>query len=325
MGAASTAASPHRVVNEMTTLRHGHLSRSELTVARGGDPPAEPTIRYAPAAYWLSGALLLVVCVTSGLTYFWDGLLTGPAAMNGSARGTALVLLVLTAPVLAVSMAVAARGSARAVVIWLGALGTIVYNAQMFLYGTPFNQLFLAYTAMLALSLWSVGTLLAGGTVSRLAARMSDATPVRPLAGYVWVIAGLNALLWLRTIVPAVLDARPSAVVDGTGIATNPVFVQDLAIWLPLAVVAGSWLWRRRAPGFVVVGGLLAMWVLEGVTVAVDQWFGAAADPASTVVSSSAVVPLAVLAVIGLAALMVFLRFVLPVPPVQLRPTDQRG
>ncbi|MGS0688090.1 hypothetical protein ACVBEQ_23520 [Nakamurella sp. GG22] len=301
----------------MTTLRHGSASRAELTAARGGEPAAEPTVRHALPAYWLSGALLLVVCIAAGLTYFWDGLLTGPAAMNGSARGTALVLLVLTAPVLAVSMAVAARGSARAVIVWLGALGTIVYNAQMLLYGTPFNQLFLLYVAMLGLSLWSVGTLLAGGTVGRLATRMSAAMPVRPLAVYVWVIAGLNALLWLRTIVPAILDERPSSVVDGTGIATNPVFVQDLAIWLPLAVIAGIWFWRGRDLGFVVVGGLLAMWVLEGVTVAVDQWFGAAADPASTVVSSSAVVPLAVLAVVGLAALLAFLRSVLCRPAAQ--------
>lgn len=312
------AASPHRiVVSEMTTLRHGRGSREALTVARGGELSAEPTVRYARPAYWLSGVLLLVVCVASGLTYFWDGLLTGPAAMNGSARGTALVLLVLTAPVLAVSMAVAARGSARAVIVWLGALGTIVYNAQMFLYGTPFNHVFLLYAGMLGLSLWSIGTLLAGGTVGRLAARMSGAMPVRLLAGYVWVIAGLNAVLWLRAIVPAMLDNRPSAVVDGTGIATNPVFVQDLAIWLPLAVVAGFWLWRRRDIGFVVIGGMLVMWMLEGVTVAVDQWFGAAADPASAVVSSSAVVPLAILALVGLAALLAFLRFVLPRPAVQ--------
>ena len=61
--------------------------------------------------------------------------------MMGSARGTAIVLLAVTGPVAAVAMAVGARGSARAVVVWLGALAAIVYNAQMLLYGTPFNSL----------------------------------------------------------------------------------------------------------------------------------------------------------------------------------------
>jgi hypothetical protein len=260
--------------------------------------------------YWLSGALLLVVCAASGLTFFGDGILTGPAVMNGSARGTALVLLVLTAPVMVVAMAIATRGSVRAVTVWLGALGVIVYNAQMFLYATPFNQLFLLYVAMLGLSVWSVVALLANDTVGRMAERMSPEMPVRRLAGYVWAIAALNALLWLRTILPAVLGDNPGSVLDGTGISTNPVFVQDLALWLPLAAVSAMWLWRRRAWGYALVGGMLTMWVLEGVTVAVDQWFGSQADPASTVVSSGMVLPMGVLVVIGLVPLYLFLRSV---------------
>lgn len=264
--------------------------------------------KVAPLAFWMSGALLLAISVAAGMTFFADGILLGTSAMNGSARGTALVFLVVTTPVMVAAMIMAGRGSVRALVVWLGALGVSAYNAQLFLYATPFNEIFLVYVALLALSIWSIVALLAHGTVGRLAAAVDSTMPVRLVAGYVTVIAVLNALLWLRTIVPAILSDEPMSHLAGTGLTTNPVFVQDLAIWLPLAVVAAYWLWHRRPWGYTIVGGVLVMWVIESISIAADQWFGSQADPASTVVSATMVPAFAVLALIGLVPLAVFLR-----------------
>jgi hypothetical protein len=145
--------------------------------------------------------------------------------------------------------------------------------------------------------------------VPALAARFAASTPVRGLAGYVWVVVGLNALGWLRVVVPALGDsASPASFLAGTGLPTSPVYVQDLAVWLPLGAVAAVWLWRRRPWGFLIVGGYLTMWVIESLTVATDQWFGHRADAASTVVSSSVVAPFAVLAVVGCVPLVLLLR-----------------
>jgi len=54
------------------------------------------------------------------------------------------------------------------------------------------------------------------------------------------------------------------------------------------------------------------MWVVEGVSVAVDQWWGSSADPASTVVSGSVVVPFLVLAAIGVVPVVALLRGMRP-------------
>ena len=102
---------------------------------------------------------------------------------------------------------------------------------------------------------------------------------MRGVAAYVWVVAGLNALLWLANVVPALDDAAPTPMLDGTGVTTNAIYVQDLAVWLPLMVVAAGWLSRREARGAVVVLAGLVLWVVEAVSIAVDQAFGAAADP----------------------------------------------
>jgi hypothetical protein len=47
--------------------------------------------------------------------------------------------------------------------------------------------------------------------------------------------------------------------------------------------VAAAWLWWRRPHGYLIVGAGLVMWVIECACVAVDQWYGHAANPASTV------------------------------------------
>jgi len=262
----------------------------------------------SPLSRWLSGALILVISVAAGLTFITDGILSGTAAMNGSARGTALVFLVVTAPTMVGAMILAARGSVRAVVVWLGALMVCVYNAQMLLYATPFNQLFLAYVAVLTLSIWAVVTLLAHDIVDRLAAAADSTMPVRLIAGYVGLIAVCNALLWLMAIIPALLSDAPTSILDGTGLTTNPVYVQDLAIWLPLAGVGAFWLWNRKPWGYLVVGGMLVMWVIESISIAADQWFGSQADPTSTVASASMVPAFAIVALVGLVPLVLFLR-----------------
>ena len=297
----------------MTTNSHRvHVPRSPMNTDATA-PAVSGRLRIPTGSLWLSGALLLVSGVAAGLTAFGN-FLSGPPAMMGSARGTAVVLLLVTGPVLAVAMAMGVRGSARATVVWLGALAAVVYNAQMLLYGTPFNSLFLLYVAMLGLSVWSIAWLVLRGHVTdAVASRVDDWMPVRPIATYIWLVAGLNAVIWLRAILPAVFSAHPTTVLDGTGLTTNPVYVQDLALWLPLAIVAGIWLWRRGPAGYLICGGLLTMWVIEGMSVAVDQWFGYQADPASAVVSLSMVPAFGVLAVIGLLPLIVHLRHVAPV------------
>jgi hypothetical protein len=264
------------------------------------------------AQFWLSGALAAAAALAGGLTLYLPDVLHGPAAMNGSARGTALVLLVAGVPALVVAMTLTARGSARASVVWLGTLGYVLYNAVLFLFATPYNRLFLLYVAMLSLSIWSVIVLLHGIDRRALKERMAG-LPARALACYVWVIAAFNALAWLRGIVPGLRSNDTPSFMDGMGVATNPVYVQDLSFWIPLMVVSALWLWRRREWGYLLVGTILTMLVPESASIAVDQWLGHQADPQSTVVSARMVPAFAGLAVLGLIPLVTYLRH-LPAP-----------
>ena len=281
----------------------------------GGIPTASRTAAGLAVA---TGAASLV----GGVWTFLDpGLLHGPEAMQGSARGTALVLVCLALPWLAATVWWARRGSSSALLLWAGALLYVIYNAVLFLFLTPFNAAFLVYVAMLGSALWALGYLVVSRELWRAGGRIARGAPVTGVAVYLWVIVALNALAWLRQVVPALDDPYPTPMLDGTGVATNVIYVQDLAVWLPLGAAAALWLLRRQARGAVVVSAYIGMQVIECVSIAVDQWFGSQADPGSPVVSTTLVVPFLVLGVVGLVPLVLLLRANRPALP----PQDSRA
>jgi hypothetical protein len=271
------------------------------------DQAAAPAGVAAPA-YWLSGALAVATAAATALTLLVPGVLRGPAAMNGSAAGTAAVLLALVLPVLVVAMYAASRGSIRGEVVWLGALAPILYDSVLFFFATPFNRLFVLYVAMGGLAIWSVITLLHGIDLRALVRAVTPSLHRRTLAVAIWAVALLNAAAWLRLVVPAVLSGGTPAFLAGTDLPTSPVYVQDLTFWIPLMAVAGAWLWRSNAWGYLLTGALFVFGVVEGVSIAVDQWVGATADPASPAVSMAIVPAFAMLAAVMLVPTILFLR-----------------
>lgn len=259
------------------------------------------------SAYWLSASLAAVSAIAAALTLLAPGVLRGVPVMNGSARGTALVVLVVALPILVVSMIRVSLGAFRPVISWLGAAGFLQYNAVMFLIATPFNSVFPLYVAMFALGFWTLVVLLRAIDVESFRTRFRSDLTAKLLAAYVGSVAVLNAVAWLAGVIPGLFSDSP-AFLKGTGLTTMPTYVQDLAFWLPLAAVSAVLLWRRQAWGYLLVGALLVQLFIESISVAVDQWMGSTADPASNVASASAAPIFGVVAVIGLVPLIVYFR-----------------
>jgi hypothetical protein len=245
-------------------------------------------------------AALAAAATATGVGTLWPGTLHGTAAMNGSAKGTALVVLVVAVPLLVVAWVRAVQGSLKARAVWLGAVAYLLYNAVMFCFATPFNRMFLAYVALLGLA---VATLAAGLALTPYARVDGRGVPARAVSAYLWLIVALNTALWLSTVVPALSEDPPPEFLDGSGLITFPTFVQDLAFWLPAMALVGYGVWQRRPWGFVLATAGLVFWLVEAVGVAVDQWWGSRADPESTVVSASVVPGFVALALVTLVPL----------------------
>jgi hypothetical protein len=82
--------------------------------------------------------------------------------------------------------------------------------------------------------------------------------PVRVLAGFIGAVVMLNTAAWLRDVVPATIAGADLTSMAGAGLTTNPLYVFDLAVWLPLAATAAVWLWQRRPAGYLAGGTFLA-------------------------------------------------------------------
>jgi hypothetical protein len=251
----------------------------------------------------LCAAVAAVVIVAAVPTFFVEGILNGTPVMNGSARGTALTMFTLALPVLAIGLVTSTRGSFRGHAGLVGALAYLTYNATLLVYATPFNQLFLGYVALLGLSLWSlVSALLDPRPLSAASSRL----PARGIAAFILTVVALNALAWLRVVVPD-LGENPPGFLDGTGLTTNPIYVQDLGVWLPALAIVAVLLWQRRPSGVFLAGAGLVFWMIEAIGVAVDQWFGHRADPTSDVATLGGAALFVVLAAATLVPLSLWL------------------
>jgi uncharacterized membrane protein len=180
--------------------------------------------RLSRLSLWVSGAFAFVSAVAAAATFFVPGVLRGPAVMNGSARGTALVAVVIAVPTLLTSMRFASQSSIRALVTWLGSIVYLVYNSFLFLFMSPFNRLFLVYVAMLSLGLWSAATLVSQIDLGPFRDRFSTKLPRRALATYALVVVGLNTVAWLATVLPATFAAGEPAFLVGTGVTTSVLY-----------------------------------------------------------------------------------------------------
>ena len=140
-----------------------------------------------------------------------------------------------------------ARGSSRWTVLWGGTTAYLLYQGVMFCFATPFNRLFLVYVAHLSPALWRAIVL----------ARSVDADA------------------FARRVGPATFGDDPIAVLDGSGLLTSPVWVQDLAFWVPATVLAGVAMWRGRTVGMVATLTLLTFAVVTALPLA---WFSRRLD-----------------------------------------------
>lgn len=207
-------------------------------------------------------------------------------------------MLVVALPLLVAAMLMTKRGSVRAIPLWLAAVAYLGYNGVMLLLGTPFNVLFLAYDAVLGLSIWTAVSLLFRLDIAAYRQWELPGVRRRLVAGFLWVVVVLNSLLWLKSIVAGMTQEGPPQFLVGTGLTTLPTFVQDLVFWLPLAAAAGWWLLRDRPYGHLVSSSVLAYFTVEAIGVAVDQAWGHHLDPASDVASLQLVPAFLILAVV---------------------------
>jgi hypothetical protein len=193
------------------------------------------------------------------------------AAFLDQAIAQDIVNVAVVTPVIVVSALLARRGSLTAWLVWLGAMAFTVYNYVIYTLSIHAGPLFLAWVAVLGLSLYA----LIGGLVAldpRSVGVRFVSAPRRTVGWFLIVVAALFCGLWLTGIVPALLSGQVPAAARDLGLPSSPVHVLDLAFYLPATFAAGVLLLRNRALGFVFAPALLGFLTLTGLPIMVTPF-----------------------------------------------------
>lgn len=159
------------------------------------------------------------------------------------------VTIALAVPLLVIGVNRAATGSARGVLVWLGAVAYAVYNYAYYLFGAALNASFLLYVAALVVSAVVLIVALSRLAPAEIAGSFSTATPVRVVGGYlVFTGIGLSAA-WIAMWGAHIVAGRPTPVPTE---AFKLVAALDLTLMVPPLTVGGVLLWRRHPWGYVL-------------------------------------------------------------------------
>jgi len=177
--------------------------------------------------------------------------------------------LMFAVPWLTVTAALSLRGSERARLLLAGGIAYAFYELVIYAFAIHFNAMFLVYCAALGFSFFSllgIGWLI----VRKPPSIPSPPDRDREMAGALLIlIATLFSMAWLGEIIPALAKSVvPPAIVDA-GLPTNPVYVMDLSVVLPVHFIAGVALLRRKSSGFVLAPVVLAFDVMMALSLAV--------------------------------------------------------
>lgn len=251
---------------------------------RTANPATTPATKTpsAPAQRLTFLAAALAV-VASALGLFLPGVYRDNAWVIPQNRGTDLVTLFVVIPLLLAVVPRAAKGLAGAAIVWLALLGYLfyVYTGAAFAYA--FNPLFLVYVALFSLTAAALVAL--GIAIPRLDLEPSFGTrfPRRVVATACATIAVLLSVLWLGQILPSLADGTVPRAIRDAGGTTSFIYVLDLGIMVPLAVLGALWTWRCELWGYLVGGYVLVKTTTMGLAlVAMSLFLAASAQPLDT-------------------------------------------
>ena len=191
--------------------------------------------------------------------YNWD---TVSSAAQMQAND--LVTLALGLPLLAISFWLSLRGSLRGRLLMTGTLGFILYTYITMCFGAAYNKLFLIYVALFSLSLFAFILSMASFDLKTLPSHFSDKLPRGWIAGLLFFAAAFLSLAWLGRIA-ATFAPNSIPVLENT----TSMFIQamDLGLIVPLCVMSGVLLLRRRAWGYLLASIGLMKFLTMGVAV----------------------------------------------------------
>jgi hypothetical protein len=191
--------------------------------------------------------------------YFYD-----TVSMASQQQGNDMVTLVVGLPLLILATWFAFRGSLRGQLLLAGTLGFFLYTYMSMAMLTSYNALFLVYVALFILSLYAFILSIMSINLRELPHQFSEDLPHGWISGFLFVVGGFLLLAWIGRIVPPLLRNETPVLENST---TLVIQAMDLALIVPLAILASIFLLRRSAWGYLLASVAVFKFVTMGLAV----------------------------------------------------------
>lgn len=218
---------------------------------------------------WLTVPIAALVLAAAGGELLFDVFRGDSPYLVAQAIGQDLVTLLVALPALVIGAVLAARGSDRARLVWLGVLVYLLYTYVIYAFHIRFNPLFLVYVALLGFSLYALIGGLATTDFDRIKARHTRENTAKAAGIFFLAVSVLFYFVWLGEVVPALISGTVPQSIADNGTPTNGVHVLDMAWILPSLILTGFWLRRRRPIAYALAGALLVFLPLLALAIVV--------------------------------------------------------
>lgn len=191
--------------------------------------------------------------------YLYDTL-----SMAAQQQGNDFVALFVGIPLLALALPKATQGSLRARFVLTGTVGFFLYTYMSVSVLAAFNALFPIYVVLFGTSLYAFVLLMLSFDLEKIKQSIGEGFPRRSTAAFLFVLAAFLLIAWAGRIAPPLLSG------DVPLLENTPTMViqaMDLALIVPLAVIAGLSLLRREALGYLLSAVVLMKAVTLGLAV----------------------------------------------------------
>lgn len=171
-------------------------------------------------------------------------------AVVAQGKAQDLVTIIMGIPLLIASLFFANRDSFRGKLMLTGTLGYFLYTYISYTFLWMYNPLFLAYTAIMSLSLYAFVLCFLSFDLGNMTARFHKRLPIRFLGGFQIALGFFLGMLWLGKITPTILESTVPAGLEHY--TTLVIQGMDLGFIVPTAFLSGILLIKRKPFGYLL-------------------------------------------------------------------------
>jgi len=173
-------------------------------------------------------------------------------SMAAQGMGQDIVDLFLVVPTVIITLIMMKRNKRIATLIFGGLVFYILYSFIIYSMGVHFNLMFLVYCFTLGTS--SYLFIFYFYKLSRIDVKgwFNEKTPNQGLAIVFIVVAAMFYMLWLKDVIPAIINNEVPKSVSNYDLLVNPVHVIDIAFALPGLIITAILLLNKHNLGYIL-------------------------------------------------------------------------